>query len=337
MDKVDKNKKKDIWDVLSSMSGLFTFLSSIVIAWLGVQFTDAYKKQEVRIAEAQTVEKFLPHLSSQNEGEKRGAILALATLNNKELAARLGALYASSGTIEALEIILKNAEGDSQTLLKDSLIEAYDNRGDDLYTHYGDLDRVIASYNRIHELQTDDYIFKKWGPSFLSLIYVRRGNAYREQDSYAQAINDYQKAVQILPNDSLAYSNLGKTYRYEGDFVTAILNHDKAIAMDPSEGRYYCERGKTYEEKGDLDKSLDDYNKAVSVDPREDCYYYRALFYLSKGNRNQAAADFEMTLKVTDDQKWRERAELELRNLPRSASTINKQPSGQARKVTGTH
>jgi hypothetical protein len=35
------------------------------------------------LAEAQTIEKFLPHLSSTNEDTKRGAILALATLNNK--------------------------------------------------------------------------------------------------------------------------------------------------------------------------------------------------------------------------------------------------------------
>ena len=56
LERSGQNKRKDIWDVIANLSGLFTFFSSVVIALVGIYFTNAYKRQDVRITEAQTVE-----------------------------------------------------------------------------------------------------------------------------------------------------------------------------------------------------------------------------------------------------------------------------------------
>src|SRR5205807_599239 len=97
IERLDKRKDKDWWDKLSTFS---TLLSSVVLAGVGVYFTNAYKAQEVRVAEAQVIEKLVTDLSGSNENAKKGALLTAATLSNKDLAARLGALYASPGTID---------------------------------------------------------------------------------------------------------------------------------------------------------------------------------------------------------------------------------------------
>src|SRR6185503_8623030 len=117
LEKSDHDKKKDKWDVLSSLSGLFTFFSSIVIALVGIYFTNAYKSQEVRITEAQTVEKFLPFLNSQSVETRKGALLAAYGLQNYELATRLAASYAAPDNIEACEVILKTAKDDAREQL----------------------------------------------------------------------------------------------------------------------------------------------------------------------------------------------------------------------------
>lgn len=315
-DNLEKRKNKDIWDVLSSLSGLFTFLSSIVIAWLGVQFTEAYKRKEVSLVEAQTIEKFLPHLSGTNEDAKRGAILALATLNNKELASRLGSLYASKGTIEALEVILKNTEGDSQILLKDALIEAYDSRGADLYDNDGDLGLVVRSYSRIFELQTPEYISTKWGPEFLRLLHIRRGNALRNSEKYDEAIKDYKTALELFSDDNLAHYNLGKLYADKSEFDLAMVHLNRAIQLNPRRASFYCGRGWAKERMKAFDEALSDYNNAVDLDPQEYCgFYNRALFYLNKGDSVQAAKDFQKALENTDNKQDRTEVQRELQRL----------------------
>lgn len=70
-----RNKKKDIWDIFSTLS---TFLSAVVIAALGLYFTNVYNERasarehqtkvyQTRILEMQTVEKFIPHLTGDEE------------------------------------------------------------------------------------------------------------------------------------------------------------------------------------------------------------------------------------------------------------------------------
>src|SRR5262249_8156871 len=123
------SKKKDLWDKFSSLS---SFFGTVVIAIIGVYFTATYKKQEVRLAEAQTIEKFLPHLTGTNESEKKGAILSIAALNDPTLAARLGVAYSSGGTIDALEFIYKQAKGEDKKLVEEALIDGHRRRAHEL-------------------------------------------------------------------------------------------------------------------------------------------------------------------------------------------------------------
>jgi len=316
--KLNESKKKDLWDRVASLSGLFTFLSSIVIAMIGIHFTNAYKAQEVRISEAQTVEKFMPYLTGANENAKRGAILAVASLSNKELAARLGALSASSGTIDALELIFKTAEGEGKELLKDSLIDAYFNRGLDLLNSNQDMDRVISDYNRIHELAKDDEISSKRGVYFLCHSYMNRGSAYREKGNYDQALEDYKRALQIRSEEGLVYQNIALTYDYKGDFAASIANHEKSIKYSNTEAAYTA-RGTSYERKGEFDKAIADYTTGISINPNIYYpYYNRALAYKKKGEFDKAASDFRKAITLINnpkDQEWRKKAESEIEEI----------------------
>ncbi len=81
-----RSRKKDFWDRFSTIS---VFLSTVVIAGLGSYFTYSYNKQQgaqehqtqvyqTKILEMQTVERFIPHLTS-DEKTKEIALLALTT------------------------------------------------------------------------------------------------------------------------------------------------------------------------------------------------------------------------------------------------------------------
>jgi hypothetical protein len=122
-------KGKDLWDKISTLS---TFLSSVLIAGMGLYFTHVYnttqnereinvKNQQNRIAEVQTLEKFMPHLLGSEES-KKVAILAISSLGNTELATRLANLYPSGGTVSAVATIASSGT-DTERLVANKVLD----------------------------------------------------------------------------------------------------------------------------------------------------------------------------------------------------------------------
>ncbi len=114
IEKVEKDKnKKDIWDKISSVSGL---ISGLLVALIGGIATYIYRerqmaseeaksKRETIVSQIQTVQSFLPHLQSTDKLEKEAALLAIAGLGNSILATQLADLYRDEAGIGALSKI----------------------------------------------------------------------------------------------------------------------------------------------------------------------------------------------------------------------------------------
>jgi Trypsin-like peptidase domain len=105
---------KDAWDKVSAVSSL---VSGLTVALIGFYATNVYtrrqrlteehrKGQELVISQIQTVEKFIPHLSSRDENAKAGALIAISALGNEELAIKLAAAYGGPGATAALTSIV---------------------------------------------------------------------------------------------------------------------------------------------------------------------------------------------------------------------------------------
>ncbi|MDO8787900.1 MAG: hypothetical protein Q7J42_07500, partial [Sulfuritalea sp.] len=111
-------KKKDLWDQLTPALAI---LSSFILGCAGLWFTQSYndrqaqvaerqseqdhqtKKHQSRILEMQTVEKFLPYLTANNERQKEVALLVITTLGSPEFATQFAKLDPSTGTQAAAE------------------------------------------------------------------------------------------------------------------------------------------------------------------------------------------------------------------------------------------
>lgn len=310
-----ENKRKDKWDVLSSLSGPFTICSSIIIAFAGIYFTNTYKGQEVRITEAQTVEKFLPSLN--NAESRKGALLAVYGLQDLELAARLAASYAAPDNIEACEVILKTVkEGDARQQLIDALVDALKRRVEterESNTSRVDLQELIGNSNRIFELRDAAYIRQKRGDWYLASIYTDRGNLYRDLKKYAEASADYKRALDTYPEFAYTFENIGLMHAAQDSFELAIENIKTAIEKYPSIALYYADLGGVYAKMANREKDaktkkryVDEaeiqYIKAVEKDP-SNLWYLRVLgsFYLENGMRDKAENAFYFIVNVTKD------------------------------------
>src|SRR5579863_2958469 len=67
----------------------------------------------------------------------------------------------------------------------------------------------------------------------------RLGNTYAAQKRYAEAEQEYQRALQLAPNSALYHCNLGELYYAQQRYVEAEEEFKQAIEIDPNHARAY--------------------------------------------------------------------------------------------------
>jgi tetratricopeptide (TPR) repeat protein len=67
--------------------------------------------------------------------------------------------------------------------------------------------------------------------------YVNRGNAYTYKSLFDRAIQDFNRAIELDPNDALAYFSRGQAKLNKGDRVGGNADIAKARSIDPNVGK----------------------------------------------------------------------------------------------------
>jgi lipoprotein NlpI len=144
-----------------------------------------------------------------------------------------------------------------------------------------------------------------WFTRYIALVpddpdgYESRGNAYRHQSQFDEAIADYNHALQVKSDYSLAYYYLGLTADLQGQYDTAIATMGKYIEMQPKDADGFAERGLDYFEKAQYPQAIADFNKALELQPnRAYAFVERGCAHYLAGQTSQAAADFELAIGV---------------------------------------
>src|SRR6516165_4910804 len=66
----------------------------------------------------------------------------------------------------------------------------------------------------------------------LATAYNNRGLAYDGKEEHDRAIADFDRAIELNPDDAVAYDNRGYVYDAKGDQDRAIADYDKSIELD---------------------------------------------------------------------------------------------------------
>ena len=133
--------------------------------------------------------------------------------------------------------------------------------------------------------------------------YHCRGLAYHKKGGFDLAIEDFNKALELNPNNVETYHCRGVTYYSKGDFDRAIEDFSKALKLNPDNvGKTYHYRGLAYHKKGVFDLAIEDFNKALELNPNNvETYHCRGVTYYSKGDFDRAIEDFSKALKLNPD------------------------------------
>ena len=108
---------------------------------------------------------------------------------------------------------------------------------------------------------------KKYGDE-LSAVYQQRGYAAAKDQRYGDAINDYDEALKLTPQDAARIHEQRAAVEMKiQDYDKALADYSELIKQKPNEIRYYNYRAYIYELKNDLKNSLADTEKILKLDP----------------------------------------------------------------------
>jgi len=120
-------------------------------------------------------------------------------------------------------------------------------------------------------------------------------------EDYEKAIGYFKKALKIDPNFSEAHNNLGYSYEKKGKLYEAIESYKKA-ASDPmyqNPERAFNSLGRIYYRSGQYDKAIDSLKGALRrVNDFYPAYYRLALCYNAKGFYGDAATALKRAIEI---------------------------------------
>ena len=94
---------------------------------------------------------------------------------------------------------------------------------------------------------------------------LNRGVAYYQSGQYELAIRDYDKVIELNPNDDVAYNNRVVAYSALGQYERAIQDYNKVIELNPDYAEAYNNRGLAYELLGNMTSANADFAKAQQL------------------------------------------------------------------------
>jgi tetratricopeptide (TPR) repeat protein len=141
---------------------------------------------------------------------------------------------------------------------------------------------------------------RKESPHFVAHAYHLSGVALHKAGQTSAALDQYDKAVNALPNEGEAYLNRGYYLHWTGRVEQALPDYDEAIALGGSSAHaalYW--RATIRIGRKEIRAGLADFDTAIELakeSPRPNYFAQRAWAHYSLGNWDKALADFSTFL-----------------------------------------
>ena len=132
---------------------------------------------------------------------------------------------------------------------------------------------ILDHLRGIHNIHTDTiyndltgFIANEKNYKTVSVLFYQ-GLASYNKGKYKEAIEKYDKAIELNSNYAELYNNLGIAKGKLGQHQEAIADYDKVIELNPNYAIAYSNRGVQKNELGQYQEAIADYNKAIELNP----------------------------------------------------------------------
>ena len=168
-------------------------------------------------------------------------------------------------------------------------------------------DAALAKYNEALKFTED-------GED--SEVFFNRGIAYKAKGEIDNAIAEYRRALELVPDYAEVHNNLGNLLKDQKKFDEAILHLESSIKIFPDNPNTHNNLGTVYAMKGEVNKAAVYFAKATRLQPSYiDARQNLGLAYIQQGRLDAAEREFSEALQTTKSIMLREEKRLEAAKL----------------------
>jgi len=136
----------------------------------------------------------------------------------------------------------------------------------------------------------------------LAAAFKERGAAYDEIGRHAAALNDFDRAIAIKPDDWDAYNGRGMAKTALKSYALAVEDFNQAIRGNPTRHVAYSNRCFAKAMLGDLNGALLDCNECIRLSPDSPSgFASRALVHFFLKQYDSAITDYDTALSIRSE------------------------------------
>ena len=128
------------------------------------------------------------------------------------------------------------------------------------------------------------------------------GGALAKQWKLDEAIQYYERALQLKPDDAEAHNNLGVALADQGKLNEAIQHYERALQLDPDYTEAHNNLGIALADQGKLDEAIQHYERVLQLKPDyPEAHNNLGIALANQGKSNEAIQHFERALQLKPD------------------------------------
>ena len=167
----------------------------------------------------------------------------------------------------------------------------------ELNPNYKEADKALTDTKNNLDIYNNSLINKDYTKD--PMYYFSKAHNLYNKRKYEEAIENYNKSIDLDPNNSYAYNNRGLAKNNLEQYFNALKDYDKAIELDPNNSVIYYNRGLAKTHLWQYEEAIEDYNKAIELDNNNStAYYNRGLVKSYLGQYKEAIEDYNKTIEL---------------------------------------
>lgn len=181
-------------------------------------------------------------------------------------------------------------------------------------------DLFLAAPRRLFEQAVEAYQKAIELRPFYGEAWVGLGEAKAAKGDVDGAIGAYTKALAFNPINPRVHMSLGKIYYAEkGLYYESVTAYKKAIELDPTAVEARMGLGEVYEDKGLYKEALEEYKRVIDLDGKHTGAMYNLALVYEKVDPKEAVAQWEryiaLASQLPSEKDWVDVARQHLRKL----------------------
>jgi len=171
----------------------------------------------------------------------------------------------------------------------------------------------LGKYGEALKMFTEALTYSKYHS-----YYADRGDAYVQMHDYVHALSDYDRALELSPDDPEYVSRKANAIASQTNFNNSIRaiqntqryypredgNRGQSLIDEKTQANNHLEKGMKFARAGQLKEAIAEYNEAVRIVPYDySPYFNRGVCYSQLHDDDEALQDFLRVIELKPDHK----------------------------------